>query len=146
LIRLAPEREDRSILAPSAEEKVMPDRNLDLVRAAYESFSQGDVPAVLGTLAPDVVWSVPPPLPQAGEAHGPEEVGAFFQKLVGIWEGLDIQVDDFVASGNRVCVIGRGSGKVDGQETGYGFVHCWTLEDGLATRFDEYAAPGPELL
>jgi ketosteroid isomerase-like protein len=131
---------------PSRKEKVMSDRNLDVVRGAYESFSQGDVPAVLGALADDVVWTVPAPLPQATEAHGREEVGAFFQRLVGIWEGFDVQVDDFVASGDRVCVIGRGSGRVSGQDASYGFVHCWTLADGRATRFDEYASPGPELL
>ena len=124
----------------------MSDRNLDVVRGAYESFSQGDVPAVLGTLAEDVVWTVPPPLPQAVEAHGRSEVGAFFQRLVGIWEGFNVEVDDFVASGDRVCVIGRGSGRVDGHDAGYGFVHCWQLADGRAVRFDEYASPGPELL
>src|SRR5947207_1016850 len=100
----------------------MRDENAELVRGAYESFSRGDVPAVLKILADDVAWSVPPPLPQATEAHGRDEVGAFFERLGGIWEGLDLDLDDFVASGDRVCVIGRGSGKVDGREVGYGFV------------------------
>jgi ketosteroid isomerase-like protein len=45
-----------------------------------------------------------------------------------------------------VCAIGRGVGRVDGQDTGYGFVHCWTIEDGRAVRFDEYASPEPELV
>ena len=124
----------------------MSDQNLELVRGAYESFSRGDVPAVLAILADDIAWTVPPPLPQAADARGRDEVGAFFQRLGGIWEGLDLELADFVASGDRVCVIGRGSGKVGGQETGYGFVHAWTLADGKALRFDEYAQPGPELL
>jgi hypothetical protein len=124
----------------------MADQNLELVQGAYQAFSQGDVAGVLGALADDVEWIVPAPLPQAGEAHGPEEVGRFFERLVGIWEGLQIEIDDFVSSGDRVCVIGRGSGKVDGKPAGYGFVHCWTLADGRAVRFDEYANPGPELL
>ena len=121
-------------------------QNVDVVRGAYESFSQGDVLAVLGILADDVEWTVPPPLPQATEAHGRDEVGAFFQKLVGIWSDFDVQVDDFVASGDRVCAIGRGSGKVNGEAASYGFVHCWTLSDGVTVRFDEYASPGPGLV
>jgi ketosteroid isomerase-like protein len=129
-----------------AKEPVMPDQNLDIVRGAYESFSRGDVAAVLDILADDIAWVVPPPLPQAGDAHGRDEVGAFFERLAGIWEGLDLDLADFVASGDRVCVIGRGSGKVEGREAGYGFVHAWTLADGKAVRFDEYAQPGPELL
>ena len=124
----------------------MSEQNLELVRGAYESFSQGDIPAVLDILADDVAWTVPPPLPQATEAHGREEVGRFFEQLGGIWQDLSIDVDDFCASGDRVCVIGRGSGKVDGQQAGYGFVHSWVIDGGRAASFDEYAQPGPELL
>jgi uncharacterized protein len=124
----------------------MSDQNLELVRGAYESFSKGDVAGVLAILADDVAWTVPPPLPQATEAHGREEVGRFFERLVGIWADFSVEVDDFVASGERVCVIGRGSGKVAGKQAGYGFVHCWTIANGRAARFDEYASPGPELL
>jgi ketosteroid isomerase-like protein len=125
---------------------VVSDQNLDVIRGAYESFSQGDVPAVLGIMADDIAWTVPPPLPQATDAHGRDDVGAFFQRLGSLWQDLDLEIEDFVASGDRVCVIGRGSGKVDGQQAGYGFVHAWTLADGKAVRFDEYAQPGPELL
>jgi ketosteroid isomerase-like protein len=124
----------------------MADQNLDTVRAAYEAFGRGDVPAVLEMLADDIAWVVPQPLPQAGDAHGRDEVGAFFGRLAALWEDLSLELDDFVASGDRVCVIGRGSGKVDGRQTGYGFVHAWTFADGKATRFDEYAQPDSELL
>jgi uncharacterized protein len=124
----------------------MSDQNLDLVRGAYEAFSRGDVAGVLAVLADDVEWTVPPPLPQAVEAHGRDEVGRFFERLVGIWQDFSVDVEDFVASGDRVCVIGRGSGTVDGKPAGYGFVHCWKLAGDRAVRFDEYASPGPELL
>ena len=124
----------------------MAEQNADLVRGAYEAFSRGDVPAVLDMLADDIEWNVPPPLPQAGDAHGRDEVAAFFERLGALWEDLSLELDDFVASGDRVCVIGRGTGKVDGQTTGYWFVHAWTLANGKAIRFDEYAQPGPELL
>jgi ketosteroid isomerase-like protein len=124
----------------------MPGTNLDLIRGAYEAFSRGDVPAVLGILSDDVRWTVPLPLPQAVEARGHEEVGRFFERLVGTWEGLDLELEDFVASGDHVCVIGRGRGRVDGQQASYRFVHCWTIDGDRAVRFDEFAQPGPELL
>jgi ketosteroid isomerase-like protein len=124
----------------------MSNGNLDLIRGAYEAFSRGDIPSVLAILSDDVQWTVPPPLPQAVEARGPDQVGAFFERLGAIWEGLDLDLDDFVASGNRVCVIGRGSGRVGGREAGYGFVHAWTVENDRAVRFDEYSQPGPGLL
>ena len=124
----------------------MSDKNLELVQGAYEAFGRGDIPAVLSALADDISWKVPPPLPQAAEVRGHEEVGQFFERLTGIWQDFNVEVDDFVASGDRVCVIGRGSGKVDGEQAGYGFVHCWTIEGDRASRFDEYVSPGPELL
>jgi uncharacterized protein len=124
----------------------MAQENLDTVRGAYEAFGRGDVPAVLAVLADDVAWAVPAPLPQAADAHGREEVGAFFERLGSLWEDLSLELDDFVASGDRVCVIGRGSGKVGGRPTGYGFVHAWRLANGKAVRFDEYVQPDAELI
>ena len=124
----------------------MANQNLDTIRGAYEAFSQGDLPGVLAILADDIAWTVPPPLPQAVDANGRDEVGAFFERLGTLWEGLDLELSDFVASGDRVCVIGRGSGKVDGRDATYGFVHAWTLADGKAVRFDEYSQPGAGLV
>jgi ketosteroid isomerase-like protein len=37
-------------------------------------------------------------------------------------------------------------GRFNGSQTGYRFVHCWTVRDGVYTDFDEYVDPDPELL
>jgi uncharacterized protein len=123
----------------------MADGNLELIQSGYEAFGRGDIQAVLDILSDDVEWNVAEVLPQGGQLRGKEDVGGFFQRLGGIWEGLNIEVDDFCASGDRVCVIGRGSGSVEGRQTGYGFVHAWTVRDGAAVKFHEYADPAPEL-
>jgi uncharacterized protein len=120
--------------------------NVALLRATYDAFGRGDVPAVLGSFADDITWHAPAVLPQGGDAKGKEEVAQFFQRLVGAWEGLQLDLRDFVASGDRVCVIGQAEGRLDGTQTGYGFVHCWTVRDGLCVDFDEYVDPAPELL
>lgn len=120
--------------------------NVELLRGTYDAFGRGDVPAVLGNFADDITWHAPAVLPQGGDAKGKEEVGQFFQRLVEKWEGLQLDLRDFVASGDRVCVIGQAGGRLDGTQTGYGFVHCWTVRDGLCVDFDEYVDPAPELL
>jgi uncharacterized protein len=120
--------------------------NVALLRATYDAFGRGDVPAVLGSFADDITWHAPAVLPQGGDAKGKEEVAQFFQRLVGTWDGLQLDLRDFVASGDRVCVIGQAEGRLDGTQTGYGFVHCWTVRDGLCVDFDEYVDPAPELL
>ena len=124
----------------------MSDGNVELLKGAYDAFGRGDIPVVLGVLHEDVEWSVPAAVPQGRRVRGRDEVGGFFQNLVSIWSDFSVDVDDFVADGDRVCVIGRATGKVGDTKTGYGFVHAWTMRDGLAVRFDEYVDPDPELL
>jgi ketosteroid isomerase-like protein len=124
----------------------MANDNVELLKGAYEAFGRGDVAAVLAVLSDDVEWNVPEVLPHGGPARGREEVGGFFQKLVSMWGDLNLDIGDYVASGDRVCVIGRATGTLDGTRTGYGFVHAWTVRDGNATRFDEYVDPDAELL
>lgn len=124
----------------------MADGNLELVQGAYEAFGRGDIPGVLGILSDDVKWSVPEFLPQGMRVQGRDAVVGFFENLGSTWENLNVDVDDFVASGDRVCAIGNVSGTTGGSEVTYGFVHAWTVRDGAAARFDEYVDPPPELL
>ena len=124
----------------------MTDGSLELVRGAYDAFGRGEIEGVFAILAEDVDWTVPEVLPQGGHYAGKQDVAAFFERLGSLWEGLSLDIEDFVASGDRVCVIGRASGGRDGERTGYGWVHVWTVRDGAAVRFAEYADPAPELL
>jgi uncharacterized protein len=124
----------------------MANDNVELVQRTYEAFGRGDIPAVMAAFAPDITWSVPTVLPHGGQAKGQEEVGRFFERLASMWEDFGLDFRDFVASGDRVCVIGRAQGRFNGAQTSYGFVHCWTIQDGVCVDFDEYVDPAPELL
>jgi uncharacterized protein len=116
----------------------MADGNLELIQGGYEAFGRGDLEGVLAILSDDIEWSVPDLVPQGGNANGKQEVAGFFERLLSLWEGLDLDIEDFVASGDRVVVLGTGSGTHDGSEKSYGFVHAWTVRDGTAVRFYEY--------
>ena len=121
-------------------------QNADLLRKTYEAFGRGDIPAVMEVLDENIVWNVPAVLPHAMDVGGRDDVGAFFQKLASTWEDFDLQIDDFCASGDRVCAIGRAGGNLGGRQASYGFVHAWTVRDGTCVRFDEYVDPSPEML
>lgn len=123
----------------------MPD-NAQLIQSAYDAFGRGDIPGVLAVLDEDVTWDSPRPLPQATNGRGHDVVGSFFQKVGSAWQDMALDIDDFVVSGDRVCVVGRAEGDLDGQHTGYGFVHSWTLRNGSCVSFHEYVDPEPELL
>jgi ketosteroid isomerase-like protein len=120
--------------------------NVQMVQSAYQAFGRGDIPGVMENFADDIEWHAPPPLPQAMDARGPEEVGQFFQKVGQNWSDFNVEVDAIVASDDRVCAVGRARGNANGTATGYGFVHSWQVRDGKLARFDEYVAPQPELL
>ena len=124
----------------------MSNGNVELLKGAYDAFGRGDIPVVLGVLDENVEWSVPDAVPQGMRVRGRDEVAGFFQNLVSLWSDFGVEIDDFVADGDRVCVIGRAKGKFGDTNTGYGFVHAWTMRDGVAVRFDEYVDPDPELL
>jgi uncharacterized protein len=124
----------------------MPDQSVEMLQRAYEAFGRGDIPEVMSVFADDIEWHVPAALPQAMDVRGKNEVGGFFQKLGDTWEDFDLRIEDFVASGDQVCVLGSASGKVDGAPARYGLVHAWTVKDGACTKFVEYADPSPELL
>jgi ketosteroid isomerase-like protein len=124
----------------------MPNDNVDLLRSTYEAFGRGDIPAVIDVLDENIVWNTPAVLPHAMTVNGRDDVGAFFQKLASTWQDFNLEIDDYVASGDRVCVIGRAGGILEGGMASYGFVHAWTVRDGVLVRFDEYVDPSRELL
>ena len=119
--------------------------NVEPIRTAYEAFAHGgDIDAVMAILAENVEWHAPQPLAPGIDPRGKEQVGKFFERIAAKWEDWALEVDDYVASGNRVCVIGSASGRIHGKHRSYGFVHVWTLQDGKCSRFDEYVDPDPE--
>lgn len=124
----------------------MSNENVELLRGTYDAFGRGDVPAVMGAFADDISWSVPEALPHGGQARGKEEVGQFFERLASMWEDFGLEINDYVASGDRVCVIGRATGRLGDVQTGYGFVHAWTVRDGVLVDLDEYVDPDPDVL
>jgi uncharacterized protein len=118
----------------------MPD-NAQILQDLYGAFGRGDIPTVIAGLDEHIAWNAPDVLPHSMSVSGRDEVPAFFQKLASTWEDFKLEVEDMCASGDRVCVIGKAGGKLDGQQTSYGFVHAWTVRDGICVRFDEYVDP-----
>ena len=125
----------------------MSDQNRAAIERAYAAFAAGNVDGILAELSDDVAWRVPDVLPHGGSFSGKDGALEFFGGLTEKWDGLTVTVDDILAERDRVVVIGSAAGtlKSSGDDISYGFAHAWTVRDGRATRFDEYADP-PEVL
>ena len=118
----------------------MSDSNTELISGLYAAFGRGDIPAILEMLDPDISWHAPLTLPHGGDFSGRDGVGGFFAGLGETWDGLELELEDLVGSGDRVVALARiqGTLRATGERTGYASAHCWTIRDGSIVRFDEY--------
>ena len=117
--------------------------NVGLLKNLYDSFGRGDIPAVLGTMSPDIRWSQAEsnPYMPSGEAWvGQEEVLSLFMKLGTEWEGFTVHPKSFHGAGDSVIVEGRYTGtyKATGTSMDAQFCHVWDAKGGKVTRFQQY--------
>jgi ketosteroid isomerase-like protein len=105
----------------------------------YDAFGRADIPAILNTLDEQIDWRAPENLPHGGHFSGRDEVGRFFQGIGENWESLNVDIEDVLASGDRVVVLitARGRLRATGEENGYTAAHAWTLRDDVPVRFAE---------
>lgn len=118
--------------------------NLAVVNGVYESFSRGDIPAVLGALDAAVVWNEAEgnALADGNPYIGPDAVlQGVFARLGAEHEYFrlkDIQLHEI--SGNRVLATLRYDArrKANGAQIDAQAAHLWSLQDGKITGFQQY--------
>lgn len=118
--------------------------NTRVIRGAYEAFAQGDVPAVLAVMAPDIEWNEAENFPYAdGNPYvGPDAVvEGVFSRLGQEWDYWSLAIEHVLDAGDNVVVLGRYQAKHSETESELDaqFAHIWWLENGMITRFQQYA-------
>jgi ketosteroid isomerase-like protein len=118
--------------------------NADIVRAIYVAFGKGDIPNVLGAMAPDIVWHEAENLPYADRNPyvGPNAIlEGVFARIGAEWESFAVKPEEIIESGDRVIMLGRygGACKATGKSIDLQVAHVWRLKDGKATHFQQYA-------
>jgi len=116
--------------------------NTELVQRAYDSFRNGDIPAVIDSLSEDVQWVTAEieGVPVGGTWQGREQVGQFFQTLSEAQEPGQFEPREFVAQDDRVVALGHYARHVKstGKEWESDFAHVFTVREGKVARFQEY--------
>jgi ketosteroid isomerase-like protein len=120
--------------------------NVQVVQQMYAAFGQGNLPAVLETLAEDVDWQSPVTRTEPSEIswaqprRGREQVGQYFGELLENVEPEQLEPLEFTVQGDRVVVEGRNRGRV--RSTNRPYEHDWvmvfTLREGKIARFRHY--------
>ncbi len=117
--------------------------NVALMQSLYARFATGDVPAVLGMMAPDIVWREAENHPYAdGNPYvGPQAVleGVFMRCVTEI-DGFTVTPEEFLDAGDTVLVRGRYTGvaKATGLPLDAPLMHVWRIKDGAIVRYDQF--------
>jgi uncharacterized protein len=129
--------------------------NAAKVRAMYDAFGRGDIPAITERLADDVVWdhweggtsAQRAGVPWLQERDGVDGVAAFFESLSGL-EFNAFDVTDIIEGGPHVVAFVRVDATI--RETGTRFVdeevHDWVFgDDGRVASFRHYVDTGQQI-
>lgn len=116
--------------------------NVKVVEEVYAAFEQGDVPALLKTLANDVDWLAYGPSDVAiyGQRRGHQQMTELFALIT---EDLDVEafeLREFIAQGDKVAVpfYERGKVKATGGTYEINGVDVFTLRDGKVASLRGY--------
>jgi len=116
--------------------------NTQIIQNIYAAFGQGNIPAILNTLASDVEWihTAAPLVPFSGTYRGTQGVGEFFKKLVEHQDTLAFEPHEFVAQGETVAVFGsiKGRSKATGKSYETDWAMKWHLQNGKVKKFHHF--------
>lgn len=119
--------------------------NVGVIQSLYDAFAKGDVPGVLAGLDEQVVWNEAENFPYAdGNPYIGHDavVNGVFARIGAEWEYwnlVDMSLSEM--GSDHVFATGRYSAKHKrtGRSINAQFVHVWTLKDGKAMQFQQYA-------
>lgn len=118
------------------------DDNAAIVRKLYECFGQGDLDGVLERMTPDIHWHIPEiaGVSLSGPRQGHDSIRDFFVGLVQSQDIGEMEVDQVIAQGDSVVVLGRYSRHVKptGRSFSSEFAHAFQLSQGKVEKFQEY--------
>jgi len=125
--------------------KRIEDKNINIVQILYSDFAKGDIPAVLQIFDSKIEWYEAENFPYADRNPyiGLQAVlEGVFARLGAEWEYWNLTDQKYYEANNGDIIV-TGRYKAKNKETGKTinaqFVHMWTLEDGLVTKFQQYA-------
>ena len=90
----------------------MSQENVEIVRASWEAWSQGDIDALFDFYDPAIEWDMTHSLvPDMGVYHGHEGVREFFREWWAFFADYDAEPEEFIDADESVIVRGRHGGR-----------------------------------
>jgi len=109
------------------------------VQELYAAFGRGDIPFILGNMAPDVSWEfeAPAEISWGGIRKGPQEAAGFFAGIAAEHADPKLTMTDYFASGDAVAAFGRYAATVraSGVRVDTPVGHYFKFRDGKVVRY-----------
>jgi len=127
---------------PANLENLTEQANIMAVRQAYVDFSKGDVISALDKFAENAEWVQPggPQVPLSGNYQGKVQIAGFFLALNTTLKFTKFDINEYIAKGNEVVVIGSYQALNRATEKTYSsdFISIFTIDSGKFVRYETY--------
>lgn len=119
----------------------MSDRELELIRTAYDAGNRRDWDAMFAHLHRDAEWESDPRVPNAGIFRGRDEVRRFIEDQDAPFESTVAEIERLIPSGDQVVALVKVTRRMRGStaEMEIRLAHLWTLRDGKFARVQSFA-------
>ena len=119
------------------------EENVSIVKRLYDAFKRREVHSIMDMFSDDAIMHGPAPsgvVPWGGTYNGRSGVAQFFKALGESLEPQQFDLNDFIAQGNKVVVLGyqKGRAKPTGRPYEIEFVHVWIILNGKFVEFRVY--------
>jgi ketosteroid isomerase-like protein len=126
----------------------MAQANVDVVRAVYERWGEGDFRSTADLLDPHVVLVLDPkfaasiigPSPDHDAYYGVEAVAAYTRAILEPMRRMTMEAEEIIEAGDSVLVAVRqqGIGRASGVPTETRYFTLWTFRGGKAIRLESF--------
>jgi ketosteroid isomerase-like protein len=118
----------------------MSQENVEVVRAVYERWSQGDFRTSVDVLDPLVLFVLPAEFPDAGTYLGVERVAEYTGGLLEPWTRFTIEAEEVADAGDSVvaAVVQRGVGDGSGAAAELRYFQVWSFRARKVIRLENF--------
>jgi len=118
-------------------------QNSKTVEAFYAAMGSGDVPGIIASLDPKIVWNEAENFVYADQSPyiGVQALlTGLFARLAGEWDGFSAVPEEIVDGGETVVALGRYGGiyKATGIKVDAQYTHVFRFKDGKIASFNQY--------
>jgi ketosteroid isomerase-like protein len=118
----------------------MSEENVDVVRALYERFGEGDFRASVDLFDRHVSFVLLPDAPEAEAYVGVEAVARGTRLLFETWADLTMEAEELIAAGDTVLVSvrQRGVARISGVPTEAHYFTLWSFRGRKVIRIENF--------